>query len=70
MRRDHSIPVSSNTHFDVGHSHHTSQGDVPVLGNATSRSSAVQLPHTIGRGMRDTYTDAYQRDAVLPELNV
>ena len=70
MRRDQTIPVGSNTHLDVVNSHHTSQGDAPVLGNAISCSSAVQLPPTIGRGMRDTSTEAYQRDMVLPDLNV
>ena len=41
-----------------------------MLGNAISRSSAVQLLPTMGRGMRDTSTEVYQRDAVLPDLNV
>ena len=70
VRRDQTIPVGSNAHLDIVNSHHTSQGDALVLGNAISHSSAVQLPPTMGRGMRHTSTEAYQRDAVLPDLNV
>ena len=70
VRHGQTIPVGSNAHLDIVNSHHTSQGDALVLGNAISRSSAVQLPPTMGRGMRHTSTEAYQPDTVFPDLNV
>ena len=70
IRREQTIPVSSDTRPDVIDSHPTSWRDIPLLGNFTSRGSALQLPPNIGRGQRDTSTEAFQRDAVLPNLNV
>ena len=70
LRHDQTIPGASNTHFNDINSHQTSQGDAPMLGNNMSHSTAVQLPPTTGRGMKDTSTEAYQREAVLPDLNV
>ena len=69
-RHGQNIPDGTGTHFNVINSHLSSRGDAPMLGTATNRTSAVQLPPTMGRGTRDTSVEAYQRDAVLPELNI
>ena len=70
MCREQAIPVCNDTRPDVIDSHPTSRRDVPLLGNFTNRGSAVQLLPNVGRGQRDISTEAFQRDDVLPDLNV
>ena len=70
MRRKQTIHMSNDTRPDVIDSHPTSRRDVPLLGSFTNCGSAVQLLPNVGRGQRDISTEAFQRDAVLPDLNI
>ena len=70
MHREQTIHMSNDTRPDVIDSHPTSQRDVPLLGSLTNRGCTVQLPPNVARGQRDISTEAFQRDAVQPDLNV